>query len=115
MASPSLLLDAIESTPWEPATRAPAPAGDADAAAALTIDRLIAAIDDVLTEQINAVIHHPRFQALEASWRSLYRLVGTARRNPRIKVRVLDIRWAELCRDLERAIEFDRSQLFQKI
>jgi type VI secretion system protein ImpD len=82
---------------------------------ALKIDRLIANIDEMLTEQVNAVIHHPRFQALEASWRSLTRLVGTAGRNPRIKVRALDVRWTELCRDFERAIEFDRSQLFRKI
>jgi type VI secretion system protein ImpD len=82
---------------------------------ALKVDRLIAGLDEMLTEQLNAVIHHPRFQALEASWRSLRRLVGTAGRNPRIKVRALDIRWTELCRDLERALEFDRSQLFRKI
>jgi type VI secretion system protein ImpD len=84
-------------------------------AAELRIDRLIAAIDELLTEQVNTIIHHPRFQALEASWRSLVRLVGTAGRNPRIKVRVLDIRWTEVCRDLERAIEFDGSHLFRKI
>lgn len=82
---------------------------------ALEIDRLIAGIDELLTGQVNAVIHHPRFQALEASWRSLRRLVGTAGRNERIKVRALDVSWPELCRDLERAIEFDRSQLFRKI
>jgi type VI secretion system protein ImpD len=81
----------------------------------LLVDRLIASIDELLTEQLNVVIHHPRFQAVEASWRSLHRLVHTAGRNPRIKVRVLDIRWAELCRDVERAVEFDQSHLFRKI
>jgi type VI secretion system protein ImpD len=81
----------------------------------LRIDRTIALIDTLLTEQVNAVIHHPRFQALEASWRSLRRLVRTAGSNPRIKIRVLDLRWAELCRDLERTIEFDQSHLFHKI
>lgn len=81
----------------------------------LRIDRTIALIDTLLTEQVNAVIHHPRLQALEASWRSLRRLVRTAGANPRIKIRVLDLRWAELCRDLERTIEFDQSHLFYKI
>ena len=81
----------------------------------LRIDRTIALIDTLLTEQVNAVIHHPRFQALEAAWRSLRRLVRTAGANPRIKIRVLDLRWAELCRDLERTIEFDQSHLFYKI
>jgi type VI secretion system protein ImpD len=81
----------------------------------LRVDRLIALIDELVTEQVNTVIHHPRFQALEASWRSLRRLVRITRANPRIKIRVLDLRWRELCRDLERAIEFDRSHLFHKI
>jgi type VI secretion system protein ImpD len=81
----------------------------------LRIDRTIALIDTLLTEQVNAVINHPRFQALEAAWRSLRRLVRTAGANPRIKIRVLDLRWAELCRDLERTIEFDQSHLFYKI
>jgi type VI secretion system protein ImpD len=91
------------------------PYGASPTAVELQIDRLIAGIDALLTEQVNAIIHHQRFQALEASWRSLSRLIGTAGRNPRIKVRVLDVRWIEVCRDVERAIEFDRSHLFRKI
>ncbi|HEY1795244.1 MAG TPA: type VI secretion system contractile sheath large subunit [Stellaceae bacterium] len=86
-----------------------------EAAVKLEIDRLIAAIDDLVTEQVNAVIHHARFQALEASWRSVHRLMETAGQNPRIKVKVLDISWAEVCRDLQRAIEFDHTQLFRKV
>jgi type VI secretion system protein ImpD len=81
----------------------------------LLIDQLVAMIDDLVTEQVNAVIHHPKFQALEASWLSIHRLTGTAALNPRIKLRVLDIRWSEICRDFERALEFDRSNLFRKI
>ncbi|HEX3881020.1 MAG TPA: type VI secretion system contractile sheath large subunit [Stellaceae bacterium] len=79
------------------------------------IDRVIAGIDGLLSEQVNRIVAHPRFRALEASWRSLARLVETARHSTWIRIRVLDLRWAELCRDLERAIEFDRSQLFRKI
>lgn len=79
------------------------------------IDRVIAGIDARLTEQLNAIIGHPRFRALEASWRSLARLLETATRNPGVRIRLLDLRWHELCRDLERAVEFDHSQLFIKI
>src|SRR5262249_50964670 len=86
-----------------------------DAAVKLEIDRLIAAIDDAITDQVNAVIHHPRFQTLEASWRNLRRLVEGADQNTRIKIKLLDISWVELCRDLQRAIEFDRTHLFRKI
>jgi type VI secretion system protein ImpD len=91
--------------------------GDRDGDIRLRIDRVIAAIDRLVSDQVNAVIHHPRFRRLEAGWRSLARLVHTAERTPRedITVRVLDLRWPELCRDLERAIEFDQSELFRKI
>ena len=31
------------------------------------------------------------------------------------KIRVLSVSWSEIARDLERAIEFDQSQLFRRI
>jgi hypothetical protein len=34
---------------------------------------------------------------------------------PTIKVRALNVTWKEVVRDLERAIEFDQSQLFKKV
>lgn len=79
------------------------------------IDRDIAWIDALLTEQVNAILQHPRLQRLEASWRSLRYLVDLSDGIEGVKLRVLNIGWSELCRDLERAIEFDQSQLFNKV
>jgi type VI secretion system protein ImpD len=79
------------------------------------IDREIAEIDALLNEQVNAVIHHRRFQALEAAWRGVAYLVEQADDDETVEIRVLDISWPEVSRDLERAIEFDQSQLFGKI
>ncbi len=79
------------------------------------LDRDIAAIDALLSAQANAVLHHPRFQRLEASWRGVRYLADQADPDDGVKVRILQLPWAELCRDLERAIEFDQSQLFGKI
>ncbi|MEA1649103.1 type VI secretion system contractile sheath large subunit [Nitrospirillum sp. BR 11164] len=81
----------------------------------LVIDQLIAAIDALLTAQVNAILHNPRFQQLEASWRGLLQLVEASASTRAIKIRVLDVSWRELCRDFERAIEFDQSQLFTKV
>jgi type VI secretion system protein ImpC len=39
------------------------------------INAAIGQIDRNLSEQVDVVIHHPKFQKLEANWRSLYRLV----------------------------------------
>jgi type VI secretion system protein ImpD/type VI secretion system protein ImpC len=42
-------------------------------------------------------------------------LVGTTEPGSRVKVKLLSIGWAEICRDLERATEFDQSHMFRKI
>jgi len=80
------------------------------------LDRDIAAIDALLSAQLDAVLHHARVRGLEGSWRGLAWLVN--RLPPtggRVRVKVLSARWTEICRDLERALEFDQSHLFRKI
>ena len=91
-----------------------APARDPDRLRA-EVDRLISAIDRALTDQVNAILHHPRFQRLEAGWRSLHLLVQAAAEVEGVKIRVLPVSWAEVCRDLERAADFDQSMLFARI
>lgn len=80
------------------------------------LDRDIAALDAMLSAQLDAVLHHPRLRRLEGSWRGLQWLVDRLpRTGGRIRLRMLHARWAEVCRDIERAIEFDQSHLFRKI
>ncbi|WP_232522381.1 type VI secretion system contractile sheath large subunit [Marinimicrobium alkaliphilum] len=80
-----------------------------------TIMRSIARIDKAISDQINAIIHHRQFQALEASWRGLWYLVVQAQDARNIKIKVLDITWTEVSRDIDKALDFDQSQLFHKI
>jgi type VI secretion system ImpC/EvpB family protein len=77
----------------------------------------VAIIDRLLNDQINAILHAPRFQKLEAAWRGLVYLVARAdyEDDAAIKIRVLNVSWRDLERDFERAIEFDQSQLFRKV
>jgi type VI secretion system protein ImpD/type VI secretion system protein ImpC len=79
------------------------------------LDRDIAAIDAMLGEQVDAILHHDRLRRLEGRWRGLAWLAGGLDASGRVKLKVLNIAWGELCRDLERAIEFDQSQLFNKV
>src|SRR5262245_32889860 len=44
-------------------------------ALARRIGRDIARIDSLISEQVDEIIHHPRFQKLEASWRGLRYLI----------------------------------------
>ena len=80
-----------------------------------TIERAVAAIDRKLSDQLNAIMHHPKFSALEGSWRGLHYLVMNSETGTALKLRVLNLPKRELSRDLQRAVEFDQSQLFKKI
>ncbi len=75
----------------------------------------VARIDRLLARQTNVILHHPAFQKLEASWRGLHYLVRQVPEGAAVKVRVLQLTWKEVCRDLERALEYDQSQLFKKV
>ncbi|MDT7949883.1 MAG: type VI secretion system contractile sheath large subunit [Acetobacteraceae bacterium] len=79
------------------------------------LDRDIAAIDDLIGAQLDAVLHHPRFAAMEGRWRGLDWLLHSYDSGARIKVRLLTVTWSELARDLDRAAEFDQSQVFQRV
>ena len=79
------------------------------------IDRDIAAIDALIGRQLDAVLHHPRLQRLEGSWRGLAWLVAGFDPAARLKTRLLSTGWAEIDRDLARASQFDQSALFRLI
>lgn len=79
------------------------------------VDRDIVRIDAMISAQLDAILHHPRLQRLEGSWRALGRLVAQADGEAPVAVRILSAQWPELARDLERAIEFDHSALFRLV
>jgi type VI secretion system protein ImpD/type VI secretion system protein ImpC len=79
------------------------------------LDRDIAELDSLIGAQIDAILHHQRLLRFEGTWRGLAWLVAGLDPANRVKVKVLNISWAEVCRDLERAIEFDQSHLFRKV
>jgi len=80
-----------------------------------TFDGAIALIDQKLSAQLNAIIHHLRFLQLEGTWRGLNYLVMNSETGTALKLRVLNVPKRELNRDLTRAVEFDQSQLFKQI
>jgi type VI secretion system protein ImpD/type VI secretion system protein ImpC len=79
------------------------------------VDRDIVALDRMIAAQLDAILHHERLRALEGSWRGLAWLVARMSLTGRVKLRILNVAWREICRDLERAAEFDQSQLFRAI
>lgn len=90
--------------------------GFASGAALLhAIERDIAFLDEMLSLQLNAVLHTPRFQKLEASWRGLSYLCECSAQAQTVVIRALNMSWNEVEGDFQRALDFDQSHLFQKV
>ena len=79
------------------------------------INDRIAQIDELISNQLNEVLHHPDLQKLEASWRGFAYLVFNTETSTRLKLRLLNVTKGELLKDLEKAVEFDQSVLFKKV
>ena len=79
------------------------------------INERVAQIDQILTDQLNAIMHHPDFQALEGSWRGLHDMVYGTETGTRLKLRLMNVSKKELLKDLEGAVDHDMSVLFKKI
>ena len=80
-----------------------------------TFERAIQSIDQKLSDQLNAIMHDPKFLKLEGTWRGLHYLVMNSETGQNLKIRLLNAPKRDLARDLQRAVEFDQSQLFKKI
>ena len=80
-----------------------------------TINKAISQIDESMSRQLAEVMHNPQFQKLEGSWRGLHHLVMNTETSKSLKLRMLNVTKKELFKDLDKAIEFDQSELFKKI
>lgn len=82
-----------------------------------SIQAIIAAIDQKLTEQINLIIHNDDFQKLESAWRGLHYLVNNTETDEQLKIRVFNISKNDLSRTLKtfKGTKWDQSPFFKKI
>jgi type VI secretion system protein ImpC len=82
--------------------------GDAEG----TIRRWQAEIDEKITIQLRAIMHHPAFQCLEATWRGLNYLVQHTETDEGLKIKVLNTAKPELAQSTAAAIrlQLDRNE-----
>jgi len=66
-----------------------------------TISARIADIDQLLTVQLNEIMHASEFQKLEASWRGLHYLVSQSETSTMLKIRVMNASKEDLRKDLD--------------
>lgn len=86
---------------------------DKDVTRSLTAS--IKALDQAISKQLAAVMHKPEFQQLEGTWRGLNHLVMNSETSAMLKLKVLNCGKRELFKDVDKAVEFDQSQIFKKI
>ncbi|HAV73794.1 MAG TPA: type VI secretion system contractile sheath large subunit, partial [Limnobacter sp.] len=82
-----------------------------------SIERMIAAIDQKLSVQINEIIHHADFQQMESAWRGLNYLVNNTETDEFLKIRFMNVSKTELAKTLKRykGVAWDQSPVFKKI
>lgn len=82
-----------------------------------TIEAIIAEIDKKLSQQINLILHHEDFKALEGAWRGLQHLVSNTETDETLKIRVLNISKKDLGSTIKKfkGTAWDQSPLFKKL
>ena len=78
------------------------------------IDKRVKELDEQLSLEVAKVLHHPKFQKLEGSWRGLKSLVDDSLLGSDLRIQVFDLSKDELCDDME-APSFQSTVLYDKI
>ena len=81
----------------------------------VTFNEAINRLDELISNQLAAIMHTPAFQKLEGSWRGLNHLVMNSETSASLKIRMISMSKKELYKDLSKAVEFDQSQTFKKV
>jgi type VI secretion system protein ImpC len=80
-----------------------------------TLDARIAELDQLISDQLSAVMHAPEFQKLESTWRGLEYLSRQTSTGTTLKIKVFNTAKKDLVKDFKSAIDFDQSVLFKKV
>lgn len=76
---------------------------------------LIANIDSLVESQLEAIISQDDFQQILSRWSEIALLVSATKLSEKIKIKILNINWQEINKDLNTTADIDTSNLFQKI
>ena len=70
-----------------------------------------------LSEQLNLILHHPRFQQVESAWRGLHYLVSNTETDEMLKIRVMNVSKTDAARSLRKykGSSWDQSPLFKTL
>ncbi|MEX3070993.1 type VI secretion system contractile sheath large subunit [Vibrio alginolyticus] len=80
-----------------------------------SLSEAISRIDLMLQDQVNEILHSPRFQCIERGWVGVYYLCYQLSNQTHIpvKIKLVSATWDEISKDSLKAIEFDQTALFK--
>jgi len=78
------------------------------------INERIKRIDELLSAQLNEILHAPQFQKLESTWRGLRYLVSETETGPMLKIKIFNASKSELLDEFGRNA-FDQNAIWKKI
>lgn len=82
------------------------------------ITRLVVQIDELLNKAVNDILHHPKFQKLEADWRAVNYLChekGRYSNKRKLKIKLLDVSFQALAKDLGKVLDYEQSEIYKKV
>lgn len=79
-------------------------------------DTLLANLNEAVSQTMRKIIHQSSFQQIEASWRSLHRLIRELDSHPLLQIDILDVSKQELLDDLRQADDdLEQAQIFKRL
>lgn len=81
----------------------------------VTINKAIELLDSTISKQLATILHADEFKSLEGSWRGLHHFVMNSETSASLKIKVFNASKNDIFKDLDKAAEFDQSQIFKKI
>jgi type VI secretion system protein ImpC len=72
-------------------------------------------IDELISNQLNDVMHSPEFQKLEGAWRGLQYLVANTDTSTMLKIRVLNVSKKDILKDFTKQNDWEQATIFKKI
>ena len=76
---------------------------------------MIAHIDDLISQQMDEILHNEQFQQLESTWRGLHFLVERTNFQENIKINILDVTKQEALEDFDSNPDITTSTLYKYI
>lgn len=79
------------------------------------IDKMIAEIDAKISAQMDEILHHEKFQALESKWKGLYFLVERTDFRENILMEIINVTKEELIEDFEDCLDITQTGIYKHV